>query len=459
MRGNPSRRGEQQLSGPREAAAIRQALAHAQARLDAGQHVEEDAVLHRDIVYLSSQLAPIRRVPPEILSSIFIDPFFGEGPTRRGDIAITGRISDPIATVSFQWRAITMSTPQFYSTFSVSLSATADISEHLQLYLQRSQTCPLNLMIWSKYDAQPNPHILARLLSTSERWATLHLKMETKYLPLFGPVRGRLPLLECISLHGITPAQRSTTDAFELAPRLTTLDFSISADVLPSLPLKQLEQLSLYHNQEGLALVEHCPNLTSLICTQPEVAGVRVHTNATTVHVNPAIFRSADLKTPKLECLRLEGAAQHWHWSQVDFASFMERSNCGGTLHTLVLDDILIHGNDLIALLPLVPALRTISMSNLRPNGITNKVIAAIIPTDVLPGLETLIVSGSYLFGNTPLLTMLEARAPTLRTITLHLKHREFGAGERDRLRALNGGGMMLSIKCLNAQKEYFTII
>ncbi|KAJ7152331.1 hypothetical protein C8R46DRAFT_1197584, partial [Mycena filopes] len=413
--------------GPVEAAAIRQALVEAQARLDATKQYDtaQAAVLLRDIAYLSSQLAPIRCLPTEVLASILTDPCFG-APSLTGSVAVVGRMADPVTVVSSHWRATALSTPQFWSVFCVSLSAPEGISELLQLYLDRSGNCPLNLMIRNKYDAQPNHDILARLLSTSERWATLNLDMETQYLPLFEPVRGHLPLLERLGLHGHTPRQRTTTNAFQLAPKLTALDFSISADVLPSLPLKQLKHLSSSHHG-GLAIVERCPNLTSLICTQySEGYRARVRTNATTVHVNPAILRSPDLTTPRLECLRLVGASHRW--SQADFASFIERSACGATLHTLILDDILIHGNDLIALLPLVPALRTLSMNDLRPNGITDKVIAALTPTDVLPGLETLIVSGSYLFGNAPLLTMLEARAPTLRTVTLHLKHREFAA-------------------------------
>ncbi|KAJ7159698.1 hypothetical protein C8R46DRAFT_1287213 [Mycena filopes] len=329
-----------------------------------------------------------------------MEPCFDEGPTTREKIVLRGRMKDPIAVVSFHWRAITMSTPRFYSTFSVSLSATVDISEHLQLYLDRSQNCPLNLTIWNQFNAQPDHKILARLLSTSERWSHLQLEMEIQYLPLFDAVRGRLPLLRRLRLPGSTsPMPR--TNAFELAPSLTMLDYASKVDVLLLLPL-----------QQSLPIASHFRNLTTLICTQPS---------------EPYEACATHLTTPELEYLQLVGEA--YPWSQVHFASFMERSDCGSTLHTLVLDDIFIHGNDLIALLPLVPALRTLSLNDLRPNGITDKVIAALIPTDVLPALETLIVSGSYLFGNAPLLTMLEARTPALRTVTLHLKHREFGAG------------------------------
>ncbi|KAJ7159668.1 hypothetical protein C8R46DRAFT_1287138 [Mycena filopes] len=135
---------------PTEEAAIREALAEAQSQLNTAQNLDDavwqDAVLRRDIAYLSSQLAPIRRLPPEILSAIFIDPSF-DGPVYRGTLALVGRMSDAITAVSFCWRATALSTPQFWSAFSVSLSAKKDISERLLLYLERSGNCPLYLKI------------------------------------------------------------------------------------------------------------------------------------------------------------------------------------------------------------------------------------------------------------------------------------------------------------------------
>ncbi|KAJ7189089.1 hypothetical protein C8R46DRAFT_1206187 [Mycena filopes] len=156
--------------------------------------------------------------------------------------------------------------------------------------------------------------------------------------------------------------------------------------------------------------------------------------NATTVHVHPCLLPFHELTTPHLEYLRLVGV--YPPWSEIHFASFIDRSACGATLHTLILDDILIRGSDLITLLPLIPAVRTLSLLDLRLNAITAKVIDTLSTTDALLGLTTLIVSGSYLFGTSQLLVMLKARAPSLHTVTLHLKYQEFAADKRCRLRA-----------------------
>ncbi|KAJ7152329.1 hypothetical protein C8R46DRAFT_480152 [Mycena filopes] len=450
--------------GPAEVAAIREALAEAQSQLDAEQHdAVQAAELRRDIAYLASQVAPMRRLPSNILAAIFLEPPFG-GRVYRRSLAIVGRMTDPIAAVSHRWRSTALSTPQFWSTFSVSLSATTDILEPLLLYLERSHNYPLYLKIWMKHSAQPNEVILTHLLSTSERWSSLQLEIETQYLPLFDPVRGRLPLLEHLTLSGSTRIDMSVgtanlkkTDGFELAPRLTRLDFRIFLDLVPALPLHQLKLLSTSHS--SVALANRCPNLTTLICTENvRDTGPPVITNATTLHLYAGLIQSHEITAPKATHLRLVGVGSPW--SQAHFALFAQRSQCATTLHTLVLDDILIRGNDVVALLPLIPAVRSLSMCALRPNALTDKVIHALTPTDdLLPKLTALTVEGSYLFGTAALLTMLEARTPALRAVALHLKHRELEEEDRRRLRTLTDGRMVLSVKCLNAEKEYVTVI
>ncbi|KAJ7159669.1 hypothetical protein C8R46DRAFT_1287144 [Mycena filopes] len=265
--------------------------------------------------------------------------------------------------------------------------------------------------------------------------------METQHLPLFDPVRGRLPLLERLTLSGSTrfdmsvgTSEMTKTNAFALAPRLTRLDFHIILDLLPSLPLHQLKVLFTSHS--SIALANRCSNLTVLICTDiVRETGSPVVTNATTLHLHTGIIRFHDATAPRATYLRLVGVGIPW--SQPRFALFAQRSECATTLHTLVLDDILIHGNDLIALFPLIPAVRSLRMHALRPHALTDKVVHALTPDGLLPELTALTVEGSYLFGSASLLTMLEARAPALRAVTLHLKHRQFGVEEQRRLRTM----------------------
>ncbi|KAJ7159722.1 hypothetical protein C8R46DRAFT_1287287 [Mycena filopes] len=448
-----------------EEAAIRKALAEAQSQWDAAQYDEaQDAIMHRDIAYQSVQLAPVRRLPPEILSAIFVDPTFDNAATR-GALALGGQKTDPITAVSFHWRATALSTPQFWSTLSVSVSSKKDISELLRLYLERSKSHPLSLDIWNKESSPPDEAILACLLSTSERWSTLHINLESHYLPSFDAVRGRLPRLESFTLSGSTITDLSVgtpeihkTNGFELAPRLRRLNFHLSLALLPPLPLHQVKLLLIPHSAAALASL--CPNLTTLVCTAAvrEEPGSPVATNATTLHLHASFLHFHDVTAPKAAFLRLVGVSSPW--SQSRFAEFAQRSQCATALHTLVLDDILIHQNDMLALLPLIPAVRTLSIHKLLPNALTDNVIHALTPTDkLLPELTALTAEGPYRFGTASLLMMLEARAPALRTVTLHLTAQNFDVEEQRRLRALNGSRMVLSVKCLNAEKEYFTMI
>ncbi|KAJ7720170.1 hypothetical protein B0H16DRAFT_1604994 [Mycena metata] len=444
---------------PTEQAVIREAIAEAEAHLgdlygSAGErNVAQKLRSHIDV--LSSQLAPIRRLPPEILSSVFMAPTFPPV-APKGLQAVVGRALDPIVAVCSHWRATALATPEFWSTFSVSLSAKNEVSmDLLNLYLERSKSYPLSLRIFTRNFRRVHRDILTRLLSTSERWSSLHLNFETRLLPLFSSLRGRLPYLESLSLRGSTetvdptaPTLVETTDAFELAPKLCALECFISMEVVPPLPLIQLTSLSASRN--AISLANHCPELDTLYCTT-QSTGPEVVTNASTIHASTAVLRT--LTSPKLVFLRVVGVGSQW--SQPEFSSFLQRSGCTACLHTLVLEEILMHANDIIALLPLLPALRTLNLRKLRPYTITDAVLHAltlITPShanNVLPELETLIISGSYFFGNLFLLAMLESRAAQLRTVILELREREreFDAPEMGRFRAFSAGGISISVK------------
>jgi hypothetical protein len=132
----------------------------------------------------------------------------------------------------------------------------------------------------------------------------------------------------------------------------------------------------------------------------------------------------------------------------------------------LCIDNVFINEGGFLALFPVVPTVRTLILRDLRLNTLTDKVMYALTcgtTSAVLPTLTNLSLSGSYLFRNHSLLAMLESRISAtscrIQRVNLHLKHRQFGAEELDRLRALVSNGVALSVKSLNADKQYVTLM
>ncbi|KAJ7177303.1 hypothetical protein C8R43DRAFT_1118305 [Mycena crocata] len=450
---------------------IRRAISSEQESLQDALTVGEGGAMQelpRRITALSSLLAPIRRLPPEIVSSIFIDPYLHRL-NEQSSSAFVGRGADPIMQVSFHWRAVALSTPQLWSTFAISLAGNERVARLLAIYLERSKGCALSVKICARHAIHSG--MLQALLDNCERWVSLHLEIDPDDYCLFLPARNRLPRLEKLSLHSNTTRISTTeiTDVFEEAPRLRRVEVLIPAHCqLPKLPLTQITTLSV--SAANIDLAEKCLNLRILSCTSPHklppgLVPVIV-SNISTLYAAPAILQVTTTSNLVSLCLH-DQAVCNRPWSQLQFSSFIQRSRC--SLQILFLDAISVRGNDLLALLRLVPTLKALYLHCLRPNAVTDKVIETLtlgnrneaVPT--LPMLTSLYISGSYLFSNAVLVDMLESRTggenSTLQQVELHLQHRKFGPGELSRLRAFKAMEIRLCVKALNAENEYIDMV
>ncbi|KAJ7026257.1 hypothetical protein C8F04DRAFT_119445 [Mycena alexandri] len=190
----------------------------------------------------SSRLAPIRRLLPEILSIIFLHPSIYSPP------ALGLQHTFPFTAVSFYWRAVALSTPAFWSRFSISPHGSEGAFQMLQLYLQRSKASSLTIEI------RQNTHldsihlgIVDRLIQSSERWLRVTFPLDRYTLSLFGAVRGRLSALEvasfsCRSAQSALDVPLQDIIAFEDAPKLHSLSLRNVRQNLPRFPLEQLER-------------------------------------------------------------------------------------------------------------------------------------------------------------------------------------------------------------------------
>ncbi|KAJ7829363.1 hypothetical protein B0H13DRAFT_2289754 [Mycena leptocephala] len=452
-------------------APIQHAIAEAQLRLTTQQDSEADAQeLRSRIAVLSSLLAPIRRLPPKILASIFLHPVLHTSISRGSQAAGFGGRGGQITDVSFHWRAIALSTPEFWALFTITLPGNDNVARRLELYLERSKPCTLSIEIRAPYSGAVHPGILKQLLDSCGRWTTLHLSVNSSQLSLFSPVRGHLQSLENFDLHvsriGTSEdlMEVVAADAFELAPKLSGLKLSMADNIVPALPLNQITTLTV-SSWNTLPFASECPNLIILSIPhdfREATLSPRVIVTAPKILTIP--FMLENLTAPNLEFLHI--VAGRPLWTHTWFSSFIQRSACRP--HTLQLDEVVITASDLLSVLPLIPTVHSLILRSLRPNAITDKLLAGLTVKEssssppLLPALTNLSLTGSYLFSTTALLEMLESRVnfqQSIQRVKLQLTHRHFSEVELDRARPLQRDAVLFSLKCLDADKQYTRII
>ncbi|KAJ7199832.1 hypothetical protein GGX14DRAFT_572544 [Mycena pura] len=387
-------------------ASIQHAIAEAQLRLTTPQESEANAQeLRSRIAMLSSMLAPIRRLPPRILASKFIHPVLHTSVSRGSLPAhFGGRGLGPITAVSFHWRTTALSTPEFWTLFTITLPGNDNVARLLELYLERSKPCA--------------------------RWTTLHLSVDSSQLSLFSPVRGQLQSLKNFDLHVSRIGTREelmevvVADAFELAPKLSHLKLFMADNVVPALPLNQIRTLTV-SSWNALLFASECPNLIILAI--------------------PHDFREA---TPP---------------PRVTVAALNILTKI--SQHTISNSSKLLRSLDTCMVPLLHPAICVSSAHTVSPSPHPNRPLSRPLSSSsppLLPALTNLSLTGSYLFSNAALLEMLESRVnfqQSIQRVRLQLTHRHFSEVELDRARALQRDMVLFSLNCLDADKQYTKII
>ncbi|KAF7304175.1 F-box domain-containing protein [Mycena indigotica] len=199
----------------------------------------ERDVLRAYMMACRSTLAPIRRLPPELLLEIFkhMSPTKKTYLADRSSIYSEG-ISDlsTVAEVCVHWRRIIIGTPVLWSNMNMrSQGSDFIVLPIIRLCLKHSASLPLDIV----YDPERDSRRGLRLLAThAERWRRLEFRLSVDDYGTrasIPAIRGRLPLLESLSISSYLSL--AGIDAFEVAPKLTTVRFN---KVPPKLPWAQL---------------------------------------------------------------------------------------------------------------------------------------------------------------------------------------------------------------------------
>ncbi|KAK0184959.1 hypothetical protein F5146DRAFT_1072818 [Armillaria mellea] len=230
-------------------------------------------------------LNPVRRLPPEILSHIFLSCLLPDSELLQSTDTDTDaslvdslNIRNPpwnLSYVSSQWRKTVLTTPRLWSFIRLQLRRYEDrkaSSFRLGAYVERSGTQCLTVAIEIEEDMSDHP-VLPMILSTSPRWEKLFVGLPFSGLRIFNNVSGSLNALRWLGviLYEPEPDAEPITmiEVFRFAPQLRELeliewDWGICFHDLFHFPWDQLTQASVHgNNMQSLAVVQRAPNMVS----------------------------------------------------------------------------------------------------------------------------------------------------------------------------------------------------
>jgi hypothetical protein len=247
---------------------------------------------------LESIVSPIRRVPFEILSQIFLDAM--DVGDKEGDSLDLAQVPLNLVRVSTVWRDVAVSLPQLWSTITIKFKARRyqwsgedDCSPMKVLALKTwlsvsaSHQYPISINVSaernvSKLVIQKNNSLLSLLLSSSHYWRSVRFECPPHFLPFISSLEGRLPLLEALHFRLYSGLQlQAPMSAFSIAPSLCSIELGlISNQALLSLPWHQVTKLVLHRTDNILHILTHIPVLEELLldnCRAPLFDDELVH--------------------------------------------------------------------------------------------------------------------------------------------------------------------------------------
>ncbi|KAJ7901403.1 hypothetical protein B0H13DRAFT_2663988 [Mycena leptocephala] len=357
-----------------------------------------------------SLLAPIRRLPSEVLVQIFEEC---EVQTAQDQNAVVNRHSlegqlarlarKPLLMVSqvcVRWHEIVLGTPTFWNTIelhSVDLWRTEQCVPNalalLKLALERSGNTPLIFGI-SIMRGMDCTKVLKLLAQHCERWKTVSFYCRWSDLQNLRSVKGRLPLLETLEVE-VYDSSVDMVHPFEIAPRLK--NFVVGGAFPPTVTAVHLDKLHTFGclGQDPMRV----PTALSFMSRMPHGIEFRLELflsnwtddNITGIDVPPTVsnilsfsMNIRDYFEPEhclralsdiLGCLTLphirdlkfrseESPFSLLYWSHSAFMGLATRSSFQTHLHTLALCDVVVTQAELVEALGVLPLLQHLEISD-----------------------------------------------------------------------------------------------
>ncbi|KAJ7221610.1 hypothetical protein GGX14DRAFT_430431 [Mycena pura] len=436
--------------------------------------------LQRDQECFRSVLSPVRRLPPEILQTIFV--YCHGGPELEPIIPTAG-------LVCHHWRSVVLNTPELWSTICVGRTRFSFVQKYhdfASLFLERSANLPLSVSIRSPADGQLL-HLIGRHIG---RWQTLRLS--SREASFYASLALHLHEFEALETLEIVEkiveniwAEPPVPIALN-APKLREVMLNNCPAQFWNLPWRQLTHLrySISAATEAIRTLELCPQLVECSISMLQVApdeelppcrphrqlrtlGLAVDTTRSLIQTAESVLRTffMGVTAPKLTCLKVIG-----QWSPHDVKDFLSRSEC--TLEHLVLGTGYMKDDKIIQVLEILPSLQTLELDadigttrQIQNRVITDKLLRRLVffpDSDcLLPRLLHLTLRTALNFEDQVLLDVLESRwipwvtelygVPVSRmtSVDLHFRgRREMLASDSvELLRDLADAGLRVSLK------------
>ncbi|KAJ7117450.1 hypothetical protein C8R44DRAFT_707808 [Mycena epipterygia] len=266
-------------------------------------------------------LSPLRRMPTELLSSIF-------ALTRP-----SGTREDPapwiVGQVCRHWRAIVSSQPSLWASivldFGESTLRRTATEYKLETRLQRSRNLPLDIAFschdtYSRYTDQ-ELGLLKILAKHCARWRKISISGPFSLYSELACIRGHLPLLQDLEVFSYLPVDEApSTDVFELAPNLQCASVNMRGGgatvLLPFVQLQRYFARTWYFHLDAL----RSPNLVECVLEIDSISAP-----PTPIILLPQLLRLCSLTSNILEYLDTPNLQELYCPSQADYLSSLFR--------------------------------------------------------------------------------------------------------------------------------------
>lgn len=238
---------------------------------------------HAQAVEHIALVAPIRRLPDEILAEIFnltVDD------RRLSDRSFRCHLQPLVlGQICRHWREVSLSTPAIWSQIEIDFSEIEKRAPMINLFLERAKITPLSLRLMAQWSSHSILETdcgtkLDNFMSSCERWQALHIIGGTSLHTLISKVKHSMLALHTLSLTDDTFMDENIIHAYESAPRLRYLSL-VGGGSLPKrlrLPWDQLTEIQIerpissvdqmamqpWSVADCLFILDICPKLTAL---------------------------------------------------------------------------------------------------------------------------------------------------------------------------------------------------
>lgn len=315
---------------------------------------------HRDIH--AALLAPVRKLPPEILASIFDMCLSEENPDRSPYTLKSQRPPLLLARICTEWREVALSTGKIWRHIRVTLDGDSERAKaqilSVDTWISRSHGFPLEIFVFGgsgegsgeggSGEREIIP-VINTLIQHSRRWRILVMRrIQPATIHQLAPAKGRLPILQKLHIsltHEEEMDIASPFHAFSVAPQLQYLNLESECANGLDIPWGQITQCKLTMTIKGC--LEVLRRMSSLIdchledCTVTHnienlplvVSHLQTLTLAETMEgISEFLSR---LSLPDLRTITID-IVDEILWPHENFLSFMTQSSFHLTRLTLV---------------------------------------------------------------------------------------------------------------------------